>query len=192
MTTDSAIAAEVELTTPTTPSAEHLQEVLYLRDWYIEEFEAVAADTDQHETLMRRHFSGWAGQITTGMLGTGAGEAQWAAFRDHLSNPDRYPGGRAGLLADAIHAEAIARLTPRAGKAVSMARQALMILEREDGSLQRREVCPFCLRKREGLEEHHTGRANLDTRKLCDACVELAQSEYLEWRRTPVAVKDSW
>lgn len=189
---DPTAGSATEQTDTLTPSEDRAREVLYGRDWYVEEYEAVAGDSVSHELLMRRHFGTWADLITSAALGPNPGETQWGRFREFMGDPERYPGGREGLLGDALHAEAVRRLGPRIREAVIKARQELAELERDERSLDRREVCPFCQRKRDGISEHRTGRVGLDTRNLCDTCVETAQRDHAEWVKIPAPVRDTW
>jgi hypothetical protein len=131
---------------PLSPPIALISEVWACQEWYVEEYRAVAADTDQHERLMRGHFGSWANLTTSGILGPSGGPT-WDSFREYLSNPDLYPGGKEALRADAIHVEAVRRLKVRTAEAVRAAEKALQELRNDDARLRNREVCNFCGRK---------------------------------------------
>ncbi len=187
MNTDSDTTSSVAEQNAATPSDEHAAEVLAFKDWYAEEYAALAAG--ETERLERSHFAVWADKVVLTMQGN---DAQSVAFREYIADPERYPGGRDALRADAIHAEALRQVLTRAQTALRDAQRAVGELDLDVQQITRQRVCPFCQRKRNGLRTHESGYANLDQHHMCEDCFEKAQTEYKAWRQTPVRVRDSW
>ncbi|SIT73608.1 hypothetical protein [Microbacterium sp. RU33B] len=151
---------------------------------------ALAADSER--AIMKYHFRRWADSVAGA---TTQSDTQRAALRAHIADPERYPGGVAGLRADTAHVRALEEMQGLAAKAREAAEQALNDARAVQSAAERTHVtfCKLCRSRyaeEARLRQTSTGYVELDALSTCAGCAAHAQETLASWN--PLAEQAGW